>query len=440
MPISRSGLSEMQNTTDRSTIESILASLDISEFAYTLPPERIAKFPLEKRDESNLLVYNKGEIHKDRFSSLWKYTNSKTLLVFNNSRVIQARIKFFKESGAKIEVFCLEPVEPADIQLAFQEKKNVTWRCLVGNQKKWKNVPLSKKVVFKTNEIVLTATRRETTSAGTIVQFSWNNPELTFSEVLEIAGEMPIPPYLKREPESIDRARYQTIYSLNEGSVAAPTAGLHFSNEVIQRLRKKGVDSAELTLHVGIGTFRPILSDSLVHHEMHTEHFSITIKSLKKICDNVSRMIAVGTTTVRTLESLYLLGIKVYRNNNIPVNELQVNQWDGLLNETDISPVKALKCLEDYMMARGINTLHCATRLMIVPGYRIRMTEALITNFHMPRSSLILLVAGYIGDDWRRVYQYALDNDFRFLSYVDSSMLFPRGRLGGVSGATIKLT
>jgi len=371
-------------------------------------------------------VYNKGQIHQDSFSSIRKYTNSEALLVFNNSKVIQARIIFFKESGAKIEIFCLEPADPPDIHVSFQETRSVTWRCLVGNQKKWKKASLSKKLVCRGDEIVLTASRGEISSAGTIVQFSWNNPGLTFSEVLESAGEMPIPPYLKREAAPIDRTRYQTIYSLNEGSVAAPTAGLHFSNEVIQQLRRKGVDSVELTLHVGIGTFRPILSDSLVHHEMHTEHFSITLESLQKIRDSVSRIIAVGTTTVRTLESLYLLGVKVYLDENIPVDKLQVNQWDGLLNETEISPVEAVKCLEEYMMERKMDTLHSTTRLMIIPGYRIMMTEALITNFHMPRSSLILLVAGYIGNDWIRVYQFALENEFRFLSYGDSSILFPK--------------
>ncbi len=420
----------MQKKYKRTTLESILADLDISDYTYTLPQERIAKFPLPKRDDSKLLIYNKGEISRDQFSSVWKYINSNTLLVFNNSKVIQARIRFYKESGAKIEVFCLEPTDPAEIQLAFQETGRVTWRCLVGNLKKWKSASLSKKVTCKSKEIILNATRIETSSAGTIIQFSWNNQELTFSEVLECAGEMPIPPYLKREPESIDRKRYQTIYSLNEGSVAAPTAGLHFSNEVIRQFKRKGIDSVDLTLHVGIGTFRPILSDSLVQHEMHNEHFAISLESLQKIRDNAPHIVAVGTTTVRTLESIYLLGIKLHLNADKTEKELRVNQWDGLNNETDIPPKEALKCLENYMLKKKIDNLHCTTQLMIIPGYRIRMTEAMITNFHMPRSSLILLVAGYIGNDWQRVYRYALENDFRFLSYGDSSLLIPKLALG----------
>ncbi len=416
----------MQKKYEILPLESTLANLDISDYTYTLPQERIARFPLQKRDESKLLIYNKGDISQDHFSSVWKYTNENTLLVFNNSKVIQARIKFFKESGAKIEIFCLEPAGMADIQQAFQKTGSVTWRCMVGNLKKWKNTSLSKKVICKRKGIVLTATRRETSSSVTIIEFSWESPDLSFSEVLECAGEMPIPPYLKREPAPIDRKRYQTIYSMHEGSVAAPTAGLHFSNGVMQQLRNKGVDSVDLTLHVGIGTFRPILSDSLIQHEMHVEHFSVTLESLQKIRDNAPHLIAVGTTTVRTLESLYLLGVKLYLNPGKPVQELRVNQWEGLLNETIISPVESLNCLEEYMMEKKISILHCTTQLMIIPGCNIHMTEAMITNFHMPRSSLILLVAGYIGDDWKRVYQYALDNDFRFLSYGDSSILFPK--------------
>lgn len=426
----------MQKKTAKGILQSILAGLDVSEYNYTLPSERIARFPLQRRDDSKLLLYHKGEIRQDRFSSVWKYINPDSLLVFNNSKVIRARILFFKESGARIEVFCLEPVEPADVRLSFQHKNGVTWKCLAGNLKKWKSASLSKKVVCGSREIVLTARRKETTPGGLLVHFSWNDPELSFSEVLESAGETPIPPYLKREPEPIDRIRYQTIYSMNEGSVAAPTAGLHFSNEVIHRLGEKGVDSVALTLHVGIGTFRPILSDSLAHHEMHSEHFHITVESLRKIRYYHARLIAVGTTTLRTLESVYLLGVKIYRNSSIAPDELHIRQWDGLLNETDIPPVEALRCLENYMVAGNIRTLHCTTRLMIIPGYRVRMTEALITNFHMPRSSLILLVAGYIGDDWRRVYRFALNNDFRFLSYGDSSILFPGSRLEGVSQHT----
>lgn len=418
----------MQKKSPRSSLESILARVDISEYSYTLPSERIAKFPLEHRDDSKLLLYHKGEIRQDRFSSICKYIDSEHLLVVNNSKVIQARIIFFKESGARIEVFCLEPVEPEEIQLSFQQKGRVTWRCLVGNRKKWKKTALSKEVVCEGREVKLTAQQGNTTPEGTLVYLSWNNPELTFSEVLECAGETPIPPYLRREPEPIDRTRYQTIYSAKEGSVAAPTAGLHFSDEVVNQLKNKGVDSVELTLHVGIGTFRPILSDSLAHHDMHAEHFMITIESLQKIRNNLPRLIAVGTTTLRTLESLYLLGVKVFQNNHITGEELHIRQWDGLLNETDISPAEALKCLEDYMLKGKIKTLQCSTRLMIIPGYRVRMTEALITNFHMPRSSLILLVAAYIGDDWGRVYQYGLENNFRFLSYGDSSILFPGER------------
>lgn len=411
---------------DRSKIKSLLDNLDISDYSYTLPPERIARFPLAQRDGSKLLVYQEGEIRPDRFTNLEGYICSGNTLVFNNSKVIQARLEFFKVTGSRIEIFCLEPIAPSDIQMAFQQKKSVIWKCLVGNQKKWKQGPLTKKVGFQKSETILTATLKETSPGGNNIEFSWSNRDLTFGEVLENAGKTPIPPYLNREPQPLDKERYQTIYSVKEGSVAAPTAGLHFSGELIERLKDKNVDLVELTLHVGIGTFRPIMTDSLINHEMHAEHFSVTIESIRKLRRITSGLVAAGTTSVRTLESIYLLGVKIQKNRKIKDNQLTVNQWDGILNECNIQPVEALYCLEEYMDRNELSILQTTTRLMIVPGYRFKMTEALLTNFHMPRSSLIMLVAAFIGDDWKRVYQYALDNDFRFLSYGDSSILFPK--------------
>lgn len=407
------------------SLDKILTELDLTNFTYNLPPERIAKFPPERRDDSKLLIYKQGMIDEDRFANFNEYINADNLLVFNNSKVIQARLEFYKGSGAKIEIFCLDPINPADIQLAFQCTRKVIWKCLVGNLKKWKHGSLSMRVVVKGNEIVLTATIKEQSEAGISIEFSWNDPDLNFSEVLESAGQTPIPPYLKRNAQPIDQSRYQTVYSSKEGSVAAPTAGLHFSSGVLDRIRKKGAREVELTLHVGIGTFQPIQSDTLSDHEMHSEHFSITLNTLTKLCKEATKVIAVGTTSVRTLESLFLLGAKIHANRMIGSDELMVNQWDGMLDRSKLPPGDALEILRNFMIKNHMDVLHSKTRLMIIPGFKFRVTDVLLTNFHLPRSSLILLVAAFIGEDWRKVYQYAIDNDFRFLSYGDSSFLIP---------------
>ena len=418
----------MYNDEDKEIVESMISSLDISGYTYTLPQERIAKFPVDERDASKLLVYNKGKILHDKFINMERYISEDNTLVFNNSKVIQARLEFYKDSGARIEIFCLEPVEPSDIQLAFQQTRKVSWKCLVGNQKKWKQGSLTKKVHIGEREIRLTALLRNISSGGSTVEFSWSGSDLTFSEVMENAGDTPIPPYLKREPQPLDRIRYQTVYSSQKGSVAAPTAGLHFSDEVLNRIREKGINTTELTLHVGIGTFRPIQTNSLLDHEMHSEHFSVTKAFVQTLRRKKNRVIAVGTTSVRTIESLYLLGRKIHNNPNIQFEDLLINQWDGIRDQSEIPPEIALGYLEEYMNFNGLDTLHAATRLMIIPGYRFRVTRGIITNFHMPRSSLIILVAAFIGDDWKRVYQYAMENEFRFLSYGDSSILFPGGQ------------
>jgi S-adenosylmethionine:tRNA ribosyltransferase-isomerase len=410
----------------RNNLDSILDDLDLANYNYILPPERIAKYPLEERDNSKLLVYNRGMITKDSFSNFVEYINQDDFLVFNNSKVIQARLEFYKQSGARIEVFCLNPTEPADIQLAFQQTRKVTWKCLVGNLKKWKKGILTTMVDIHGGKVVLSAALKEISKTGIHVEFSWNNSKLSFSEVLEAAGQTPIPPYLNRNSEPIDLIRYQTVYSLIEGSVAAPTAGLHFTSDLLEKLHIEGVGLAELTLHVGIGTFRPIQSDSIIDHEMHTENFSVSLKAITQIRQKVSKLIAVGTTSVRTLESLYLLGAKIHKNKEIRSDELVINQWDGITEKSEIPPGDALRLLENYMIKNHMDVLYSSTRLMIIPGFKFKLSDVLLTNFHMPRSSLILLVAAFIGEDWKKVYQYALDNDFRFLSYGDSSLLLPK--------------
>ncbi|UCG27433.1 MAG: S-adenosylmethionine:tRNA ribosyltransferase-isomerase [Bacteroidales bacterium] len=404
--------------------ESILVNLDISDYEYILSPGMIAKFPLERRDRSKLLIYRNGEIEQDRFMNLERYTGSGSTLVFNNSRVIQARLEFYKDSGAKIEVFCLEPYDPPDLEIAFQSRQSVLWKCLIGNRKKWKKGDLSIKGRIGNHEFTLSASLKGEIPEGAIVKFDWRGSGLTFGEILESTGITPVPPYLKRKAQPVDRIRYQTIYSKENGSVAAPTAGLHFSEEVLSRLKKRGLCFTEITLHTGIGTFRPIQSDSLSDHKMHTECFFISRNTLEKLLEKRHPVISVGTTSLRTLESIYWMAHTIYRKKNPGPDELRINQWDGMINKPVLSFPEALELLLDYMHRGRTERLGSMTRLMIIPGYKFNTTQALLTNFHMPRSSLLLLVAAFIGPGWKRVYRYAVENNFRLLSYGDSSLLF----------------
>ena len=402
----------------------------ISDYNYPLPDERIAKFPLHERDQSKLLVYRNGHIGEDSFAHLPEYLEKGDLMVFNNTKVIQARLHFRKDTGALIEVFCLEPFEPHDYAQNFQQTEHAAWLCMVGNLKKWKEGTLQRELTVKGGrKLTLTATRGECHGTSHRVDFRWDNTEVTFADILEMFGELPIPPYLNRATEESDKETYQTVYSKIKGSVAAPTAGLHFTDRVLADLQKHGIDTEELTLHVGAGTFRPVKSEEIEGHEMHTEYISVPRRTLQRLIDHGGQAIAVGTTSVRTLESLYHIGVALLHHPEREDDALHVGQWqpyETVAGETDICTTDALRAVAAYLDRHGLDTLHTSTQIIIAPGYRYRVVKAMVTNFHQPQSTLLLLVSAFVGEDWRNIYRYALDNGFRFLSYGDSSLLFAR--------------
>ena len=396
-------------------------SINISEFDYPLPDERIAKFPLEERSSSKLLIYNKGEISHRHFSNLGEILPEGTLLVFNNTKVVRARLVMHKESGARIEVFCLEPHAPADYERAFAVKGSAEWSCIVGNLKTWKSGEVAIHFELNGEAHSLRATITERGTREHIVRFEWS-ADVTFGQLLEHLGRIPIPPYLNRESEDIDNTRYQTVYSKFEGSVAAPTAGLHFTPTLIEQMRGKGFDFEEVTLHVGAGTFLPVKEEDATKHPMHTEHFEIRRATIEKLLENYGRITAVGTTSVRTLESLSVLAWRIHRGID-PTGEV-VGQWEPYEIPAEYSGEDALRELLAYMEREGVDRLKAATRIMITPlGFEYRIVRNIVTNFHQPKSTLLLLVSAYVGEDWRKIYDYALENDFRFLSYGDSSLL-----------------
>ena len=400
----------------------------ISEFNYPLPDERIAKFPLPVRDQSKLLLYRHGEVTEDIFTSLPDYLPANSLMIFNNTKVIQARLHFHKETGALIEVFCLEPVQPNDYALNFQQTGHAAWLCMIGNLKKWKEGALKREITVKGKPLTLTAERGACHGTSHWVDFRWNNPEITFADILEVFGELPIPPYLNRETQESDKETYQTVYSKIKGSVAAPTAGLHFTPRVLDALREKGVALEELTLHVGAGTFKPVKSEEIEGHEMHTEYISVNRSTLEKLVAHEGKAIAVGTTSVRTLESLYHIGVTLLHNPNATEEDLHVKQWQPYETalETAATPaVDALQAIIAYLDRHHMETLHSSTQIIIAPGYEYRIVKAMVTNFHQPQSTLLLLVSAFLHGDWRKIYDYALAHDFRFLSYGDSSLLIP---------------
>lgn len=400
----------------------------ISEFNYPLPDERIAKFPLPVRDQSKLLLYRHGEVTEDIFASLPDYLPANSLMIFNNTKVIQARLHFHKETGALIEVFCLEPVQPNDYALNFQQTEHAAWLCMIGNLKKWKEGALKREITVKGKPLTLTAERGACHGTSHWVDFRWNNPEITFADILEVFGELPIPPYLNRETQESDKETYQTVYSKIKGSVAAPTAGLHFTPRVLDALREKGVALEELTLHVGAGTFKPVKSEEIEGHEMHTEYISVNRSTLEKLVAHEGKAIAVGTTSVRTLESLYHIGVTLLHNPNATEEDLHVKQWQPYETalETAATPaVDALQAIIAYLDRHHMETLHSSTQIIIAPGYEYRIVKAMVTNFHQPQSTLLLLVSAFLHGDWRKIYDYALAHDFRFLSYGDSSLLIP---------------
>ena len=403
--------------------------IHISDYNYPLPDERIAKFPLPVRDQSKLLVYHHGDISEDIFTSLPRYLKKGDLMVFNNTKVIQARLHFRKETGALIEVFCLEPVEPNDYALNFQQTEHAAWLCMIGNLKKWKEGPLQRELNVKGRPLTLTATRGECHGTSHRVDFRWDNAEVTFADILEMFGELPIPPYLNRATEESDKETYQTVYSKIKGSVAAPTAGLHFTDRVLAELDQAGIEREELTLHVGAGTFRPVKSEEIEGHEMHIEYISVPRQTLQRLIDHGGQAIAVGTTSVRTLESLYHIGAALIRHPEAEDDDLHVRQWQPYESmgpeDTDIDAVTALQAVADYLDRNGLEALHTGTQIIIAPGYRYRIVKAMVTNFHQPQSTLLLLVSAFIGDNWKRIYHYALEHGFRFLSYGDSSLLIP---------------
>lgn len=399
--------------------------IKISDYNYPLPDERIAKFPLPVRDQSKLLVYRHGEVSETRFTSLPDYLEAGELMIFNNTKVIQARLHFRKETGAQIEIFCLEPIQPNDYVLNFQQTSHAAWLCMIGNLKKWKEGSLHKEMNVKGHTITLTATRRECRGTSHWVDFTWDNPEITFADILEVFGELPIPPYLNRDTQESDKETYQTVYSKIKGSVAAPTAGLHFTERVLQALRDKGVDLEEVTLHVGAGTFKPVKSEEIEGHEMHTEYISVNRQTIEKLIAHGGKAIAVGTTSVRTLESLYYIGVTIASHPDAGQEELHVRQWQPYETHPTMTTVESLQQILDYMKRHELEALHTSTQIIIAPGYTYHIVQKMVTNFHQPQSTLLLLVSAFVKGDWRTIYDYALAHDFRFLSYGDSSLLIP---------------
>lgn len=398
----------------------------ISEYNYQLPDERIAKFPIAERDHSKLLVYKHGQISDDVFYHLPKYLPKNSLMVFNNTKVIQARLHFRKETGALIEIFLLEPISPADYEQMFQTVGSCSWSCLVGNLKKWKEGELTRQIDVNGQSFTLRASRRGEHGTGHQIDFEWDAQTVSFSEILEAVGELPIPPYLNRKTQESDKTTYQTVYSKIKGSVAAPTAGLHFTEKVLHEIDACGIDREELTLHVGAGTFKPVKSECIEGHEMHSEFISVRRQTLEKLLQHDASAIAVGTTSVRTLESLYYIGLKLESSPDLSEDELHVSQWEPYEQKgASIPAAQAIRNIVDYLDRHQRSVLNTSTQIIIAPGYEYKIVKVLITNFHQPQSTLLLLVSAFLKGDWRRVYDYALSNDFRFLSYGDSSLLIP---------------
>ena len=407
--------------------------LFIADFNYPLPDERIAKYPLPERDHSKLLIYRDGAVSEDHFYNVGEYINPSALLIYNNTRVIQARLEFYKTTGARIEVFCLEPLTPHDYQLSLSSTTGCTWKCMVGNAKKWHDEPVTLTINHSPSAITLRAYKEAQMGNTFAVRFEWDGDDISFAEILDAAGELPIPPYLNRKTEASDLKTYQTVYSRIKGSVAAPTAGLHFTESVLTDLHRRGIETDELTLHVGAGTFLPVKTADANEHTMHTEIIAVPRETIAHILAKLGSIVAVGTTSMRTLESLYFIGCQLrnaemseYRN----IDSIHVDQFEPYENDSQhsalsprLSTAEALQSILDYLDATHQQTLHAETQIMIKPGYTFHVVDQLITNFHQPQSTLLLLVSAFVGGDWHTIYDYALSHDFRFLSYGDSSIL-----------------
>ncbi len=397
----------------------------IEDYNYPLPDDRIAKYPLQERDHSKLLIYKDGAVSESVFHNIGNYLPADSLLVYNNTRVIQARLVFHKETGARIEVFCLEPIAPHDYQLNLSSTTGCTWKCMIGNLKKWKGGVLEHTIHdARYANLVLRAERLSTTGNTHEVRFTWDDETISFAEILDAMGELPIPPYLNRKTEESDKTTYQTVYSRIKGSVAAPTAGLHFTDNVLNHLRQLGIETTEVTLHVGAGTFQPVKVEDANEHTMHTEIIAVPRQTIVDIQRKLGHICAVGTTSMRTLESLYWIGHEACSQLAEQNAVIHVGQFEPYERETTLSAHEALQNILDYLDATGQDVLHAETQIMIKPGYTFRIVDILITNFHQPKSTLLLLVSAFVGGDWHTIYDYALSHNFRFLSYGDSSMLF----------------
>jgi len=397
-------------------------NISITDFTYDLPDEKIAKYPLNERDASKLLLFDKGRISEERFKNIGDFLEENSLIVFNNTKVIQARLNFKKESGARIEVFCLEPYFPADYEQSFQTREKVQWKCIVGNAKKWKIGKVSSEFQISGESFELQAEKIVQLADAWIIEFTWKSAH-SFSEIMEASGQTPIPPYLNRQAEEQDKTRYQTVYSKHKGSVAAPTAGLHFTEQILSNLASRHIEIAEVSLHVGAGTFKPVKSETIGEHEMHSEHFTVTKEVIGKILHNKGKITAVGTTSVRTLESIYWIGVKIKLGDFSDEEIFKISQWEVYELTNTISLEESLNAILNFLNLKKTSFIDAITQIMIVPSYEFKTVNTLITNFHQPQSTLLLLISAFIGNNWKKVYEFALENNFRFLSYGDSSLL-----------------
>lgn len=408
-----------------STNKTAAQNTSIAQFDYDLPEERIAKYPLEPRDCSNLLVYKNGTIQSEVYKNLHEHLPENTLLVMNNTKVVEARLLFKKNTGSTIEIFCLEPHESyPDITSAMLQTNTVLWKCLVGGAKKWRDEDLEMTFEVDATTFVLTAKKVERLSDSFLIEFSWNKPNSSFAEILHHAGIIPLPPYLKRDTEEKDKTTYQTVYAEFDGSVAAPTAGLHFTENVFEKLSTKNISHDFVTLHVGAGTFKPVKTETLGEHEMHAEFIDVKRELISRIANTDSTIVVVGTTSLRTLESLYWMGVKTIVNPQLSMESIVLQQWDAYELPQNYSKKEAFLALESWMQNNNLERLITKTQLLIAPGYDIRTVNGILTNFHQPQSTLLLLIYAFVGEEWKTIYDYALLNNYRFLSYGDGSLLW----------------
>ena len=400
----------------------------IKDYSYDLPEEKIAKYPLAERDESRLLIYKEGNLEESIYKNLAQFLPPQSFLIFNNTKVIGARLLFTKPSGSTIEIFCLEPGdENKDVTNAMMQQGSVRWKCLVGGAKKWKDELLISKIVTNEKEVILTAKKGQKQTDSFLIHFSWNTDTVSFAEILQLFGNVPVPPYLHRTAEEGDKERYQTIYAKQNGSVAAPTAGLHFTNEVFESLQNKHIEQNFVTLHVGAGTFQPVKTEAVAEHSMHAEWMDVSAAFIENLLAHLShKIVAVGTTSLRTIESLYWLGVKVMMNESLSPEDLFLQQWEVYEMPRNQTAEEALQALLHWMKRQQLERLICKTQIIIVPGYELKIADGIITNFHQPQSTLLLLIAALVGENWKKIYEYALGNDFRFLSYGDGCLLWKK--------------